>query len=146
MYTCSWKELILSHQKHIKKAVLSVNDSVLFNNTKINRKLSPEARIIVLDNLVATKNAILINKENSVYEIYWLTLEEWGNILYKWAQSNGMTNSVLTVYELLHGNDTKDQEWHDLEEQVFIKVLKLLETKSKCELIEMDGEYGVKFF
>lgn len=146
MYTFSWKELILSHQKHIKKAVLSVNDSVLFNNSKINRKLSPEARILVLDNLVATKNASLVNKENNVYEIYWLTLEEWGNILFKWAQSNGMINSVLTVYELLHGNDAKDQEWHELEEQVFIKVLKLLESKNKCELIEMDGEYGVKFF
>lgn len=95
---------------------------------------------------MTTRNASLVNKENNVYEIYWLTLEEWANILFKWVQVKGMTNSVLTVYELLHGYDTKDEEWHQLEDQVFIKILKLLETKNKCELIEMDGEYGVKFF
>ena len=138
--------MILNHQKHKKQAVLSLSDSQLFHNTKINRKLSAEGRTTVLDELVSTKNASLVNKENNVYEIYWLTLEEWGNIVYKWALGNGMTNSVLTVYELLHGGDVQDQEWHELEDQVFIKVLKHLETKNKCELIEMDGEFGVKFF
>lgn len=92
------------------------------------------------------KNAAAVGKNSGIYEIYWLTLDEWSNVVYNWAQNSGMTNSVLTQYELLNGDDTRDEEFNGLNENVFMKVLKLLESKGKCEVMEIDGSYGVKFF
>jgi ESCRT-II complex subunit VPS25 len=113
-------------------------------NAKVNRSLDRESREMVMNELCRTKNAAGIGKDTGTYEIYWLTLEEWSNVIYTWAVDCGMTNSVLTFFELL--NDHTDQEFYQLNEQVFMKALKHLESKSKCEVIEIDGSYGVKFF
>lgn len=97
-----------------------------------------------MQELCNTKNAAPVGKNTGTFEIYWITLEEWSNVIYSWASNSGMTNSVLTFFELL--NDHPDQEFHQLNEQVFMKALKHLETKGKCEVMEIDGSYGVKFF
>lgn len=99
---------------------------------------------MIMNELCNTKNAAAIGKNSGTYEIYWLTLEEWSNVIYSWAVNSGMTNSVLTFFELL--NDQPNQEFHQLSEQVFMKALKHLESKGKCEVMELDGSYGVKFF
>lgn len=125
--------------------MININDeSELFINAKVNRSLDRESREMIMNELCRTKNAAGIGKDTGTYEIYWLTLEEWSNVIYTWAVNCGMTNSVLTFFELL--NDHTDQEFHQLNEQVFMKALKHLESKGKCEVIEIDGSYGVKFF
>lgn len=140
-----WKELILKYAKHRKQAVININDeSELFINSKLNRSLDRESREMMMNELCNTKNAATVGKNTGTYEVYWLTLEEWSNVIYSWAVNSGMTNSVLTFFELL--NDHQDQEFYLLSEQVFIKALKHLEAKSKCEVMEIDGSYGVKFF
>lgn len=120
------------------------DDSDLFVNEKINRRLDRESREIIMNELCYTKNAAVIGKNTGTYEIYWLTLEEWSNSLYSFAVNNGMTNSVLTVFELL--NDYEKEEFHQLNEQVFLKALRHLESKGKCEVMDISGSYGVKFF
>lgn len=140
-----WKELILKYARTRKQAVINVNDeSELFANSKVNRSLDRESREMIMNELCNTKNAALIGKNTGTYEVYWLTLEEWSNVIWSWAVNNGMTNSVLTFFELL--NDYPDQEFYQLNEQVFMKALKHIESKGKCEVIEIDGSYGVKFF
>lgn len=140
-----WKELILSYAKHRKQAVININDeSELFINSNLNRSLDRESREMVMNELCNTKNAAAMGRNTGTYEIYWLTLEEWSNVIYSWASNSGMTNSVLTFFELL--NDHQDQEFHQLSEQVFMRALKHLEGKGKCEVMEIDGSYGVKFF
>lgn len=127
--------------------MLNVNDDIdLFTNTKINRSLDKEAREMILNELCNSKNAALVGKNTGTYEIYWNTLEEWSIVINSWATNNGMTNSVLTFFELLNGDDTKSEDFHRLSEQVFIKALKHLESRGKCEVMEIDGNYGVKFF
>ena len=142
-----WKELILSYAKHRKQAVININDdSELFTNTKIHRTLDRDTREMILNELCSSKNAAAVGKNSGTYEVYWLTLEEWSNVICDWATNAGMTNSVLTFFELLNGDDTKDQQFHQLNEQVFMRALRHLEGKGKCEVMEIDGNYGVKFF
>lgn len=139
--------MILQYQKYRRQAILNLNDdSELFVNEKINRRLNRETKAVILDEMCQSKNAMAIGKNSGIYEIYWLTLDEWSNVVYSWAQNSGMTNSVLTQYELLNGDDTRDQEFHGLNEQVFMRILKVLESKGKCEVMEIDGSFGVKFF
>lgn len=136
------------YAKHNNQAVININDeSELFSNNKINRTLDRESREMIMNELCKTKNAEIVGAKNSgTYEIYWLTVDEWSNVIYTWAVNCGMVNSVLTFFELLNGDDTKDQPFYQLNEQVFMKALKHLEGKGKCEVIELDGNYGVKFF
>lgn len=137
--------MILKYSKHKKQAVININDdSELFNNGKVKRSLDKESREMILNELCNTKNASPVGKNTGTYEIYWLTLEEWSNVIYAWASNSGMTNTVLTFFELL--NEHRDQEFYQLSEQVFMKALKHLESKGKCEVMEIDGTFGVKFF
>jgi len=127
--------------------VININDELdLFSNGKISRSLDRESREMIMNELVASKNAAAVGKNTGTYEIYWLTLEEWSNVIYSYAVNGGMTNSVLTFFELLNGDDTRDQAFYELDEQVFMKALRHLEGKSRCEVMEIDGSYGVKFF
>lgn len=140
-----WRELILKYAKHRKQAIVNINDeSELFVNEKINRSLDKESREMIMNELCNTKNASVVGKNTGTYEIYWLTLEEWSNAIYSFAVNSGMTNSVLTFFELI--NDYKDQEFFQLHEQILLKALKQLESKGKCEVMDIDGSFGVKFF
>lgn len=140
-----WKELILKYARSRKQAVININDeSELFTNERAKRSLDRESRELIMNELCNTKNAASIGKNSGTYEIYWLTLEEWSQVILTWAVNSGMTNSVLTFFELL--NEYPDQEFYQLNEQVFMKALKHLENKGKCEVMEIDGSYGVKFF
>lgn len=128
--------------------MININDDTeLFTNSKINRSLDKEARELIMNELCNSKNALPVGKNPGTYEIYWNTLEEWSIVINTWATNKGMTGgSVLTFFEILHGDDTRSEEFHRLSEQVFMRALKHLENKGKCEVMEIDGNYGVKFF
>ena len=53
-------------------------------------------------------------------------------------------NTVCTLYEITEGENTADEEFHGLDTEVLIKVLRTLEASKKAELF--DDNQGVKFF
>nr|CAD7431041.1 unnamed protein product [Timema monikensis] len=119
----AWRTLVLEYHRSTKQSVLDIREvqrSPLFNNTSIN-------------NL-------------GQWYIYWHTLEEWGDMVYNWAQNNGMINTVCTLFELTQGDNTCDEEFHGLDTEVLIKALRTLEDEKKAEVIIFDETQGVKFF
>lgn len=50
-----------------------------------------------------------LDKSKAVWEVYWHSLDEWGNMVYSWASNNGMNNSVCTLFELREGDNTADE-------------------------------------
>ncbi|XP_058116042.1 vacuolar protein-sorting-associated protein 25 [Anopheles ziemanni] len=143
----TWKELVLNYQKHMCQALLNIaEDTPLFDNKEISRKLSPDGRLWVMEELAKTGHAATVDKRKQQWEVYWHTLDEWSNILYDWAVANGMTNTVCTTFELVAGDTTVGEEFHGLDEGVLTKALKVLESRGKCEIIVLDDGSGVKFF
>jgi len=67
-------------------------------------------------------------------------------MVYDWVQETGQTNSICTLYEIAFGENTAQLDFHGVDEAVLLSALRLLEEKGRCELIEMDGSHGVKFF
>lgn len=67
-------------------------------------------------------------------------------MVYDWIQETGQTNSICTLYEIISGESSTRLEFHNMDENVLLSALRLLEERGKCELIEMDGSHGVKFF
>lgn len=68
-----------------------------------------EAVLIILEELGKSGNASPLDKNKQRWLVYWHTLEEWGDIIYNWAQENGFIGSVCTLFELTQGEDTTEQ-------------------------------------
>lgn len=96
-----WKALVLDYCKATKQFILDVREvshHPLFNNSNINRKLDIEFILAILSDMCRTENAAPIDKQQNRWEIYWHTLEEWGNIIYNYINDIGAINSVLTLF------------------------------------------------
>lgn len=87
-----------------------------------------------------------LDKKRFQWEIYWHPLDEWAELIYKWAIDTGLTNTVCTMFEIVNGENSVDQEFYGLDEGIVRKALQTLEVKGRCELISMDDAEGVKFF
>jgi len=145
----AWSSLILSYCRHNKKCSLDIADaqsSPLFNNTNINRKLSLDAIQVVLDELHKKGHVEWTDKTRRQCLVMWRTPQEWANIIYRWASSNGMLNTVCTFYELTSGDDTTKEEFHGLDTWLLTRSLKVLEQQKKAEIISLNDSEGVKFF
>lgn len=145
----AWQQLIINYMKANKQSILDIRESQhssLFNNSTINRKLSAESISVILEDMARNGKAAAVDRSRNVWEIYWHSLDEWGNLVYSWACNNGMNNSVCTLFELREGDTTVDEEFHNLDMNVLMKALKSLQMKGKCELIQFDDNQGVKFF
>lgn len=142
----TWANLVMQYQKSLNQPLININDEKtdLFVNKELNRRLNVDGRTQVMDHLERSAHASPLDaKKRDQWEIYWYTLDEWANMLYKWANDNAMLGQVCTTYELTNGDNTTDQEFHGLSNDVLLKALKRLEQSGKCELID---DEGVKFF
>lgn len=140
---------MLDYCKATKKCTVDVREAnalPVFNNAAINRKLDPAFVTAILTDLQRTGNAAATDKQKNRWEVYWHTLDEWGSLIYSYVTSKGFTNTVLTLYELTHGDDAQGEEFFELDNEVLIKALRTLENNGKCELIITDEHEGVKFF
>ncbi len=142
----AWSQLILDYHKHHKTYTLDITEaqsSQLFNNKKINRKLPVDAIYVILEDLRKKGHVEWRDKDRKQCLVMWRTPQEWGNIIYQWISSRGMTNTVCTLFELVNGDDSEGEDFHGLEMEVLMKALRSLESQRKAEII---GDEGVKFF
>ncbi|CAH0383429.1 unnamed protein product [Bemisia tabaci] len=142
----AWKSLVLDYCRSTKQCVIDVreaNNSPVFHNAAISRKLPPEGILLVLEELAASGNAEPLDKTKTRWFIFWRTLQELASIIHTWAKDNGFTNTVCTFYEL---TNTPDQEFSGIDEDVLQKALKELEKQGKAEVILSPEINGVKFF
>ncbi|CAD7089166.1 unnamed protein product [Hermetia illucens] len=142
-----WNNLTRNYYKHRNQSSLDINeDSPLFCNNALKRRLPTEGRLAVMEHLQGTGHAAPLDKRRTNWQVYWHTLDEWAKIIYDWSQRTGQTNSVCTIYEISNGDNSVGEEFHELDQDVVLKALKLLEEQGKCELMLFDDSQGVKFF
>lgn len=121
-----------------------------FYNESIDRRLSLESLKVVIQSLVEKRFAEWVGSGTSLKEretclIYSKPPEQWAQTIYDHVKEKSLQNSILTFYELLEGESTQNCEFHQLDERIFLKALKILERQGKAAVIEMDGNKGVKF-
>uniref|UniRef100_A0A8C2ZD09 Vacuolar protein-sorting-associated protein 25 n=1 Tax=Cyclopterus lumpus TaxID=8103 RepID=A0A8C2ZD09_CYCLU len=108
----AWCSLALSYCRHHKLYTLDVmeaQESPVFNNKKIERKLSMEAIQVVFEELRKKGNLDWLDKNKSRCLVMWRRPEEWGKLIHQWVSKIGMVNSVFTLYELSNGDDTEGE-------------------------------------
>ncbi|KYQ96781.1 vacuolar protein sorting 25 [Tieghemostelium lacteum] len=160
-----WQDLILQYCRFYKKYELDLLECVksnfnLFYNEKINRRLSIESLKEIFDDIVVNGYAEWIDNNSNVKSskghnidksrvlIMWRKPEEWASQIYKWVIDNGQVNSILTIWEIQNGDDSKDQEFHQLNTTILLKALKTLEKQQKAQVFSgnENDNLGVKFF
>ncbi|PQE25570.1 vacuolar -sorting-associated protein [Rutstroemia sp. NJR-2017a BBW] len=154
-----WSSLILAYHSHYRIFRLSISASLnseLFYNARINRRLDEKGVREVLEfmkregraeGVAAAGKAVPRDaKEGDVYWIWWRKPEEWARALEEWVEGTGQKGSVLTLYELVEGEGTRDAEFHGLDPEILQKALAILVKRGKAQVFGQEDQQGVKFF
>lgn len=170
-----WSTLFLSHARAYRSFSLSTS-SDLFTNSAISRSLPLDERREVLAFMVSkgvaawTSNPTPTSASNagstdtaSVYRrqmaaapdsvdtvyLWHSSPAEHGAALLAWADSIGKKNTVLTLWEVLEGNETRNEVFHALPIDMARVVLKSLQKQGKAQLFGGTGGgagEGMKLF
>ncbi|CAJ0949172.1 unnamed protein product, partial [Mesorhabditis belari] len=122
----AWARLVIDYAQHNKLFTLDIKEAEqgeLFHNTKLNRRLSPEGVKAVFEYLEQKKHLEWIDTDHSRCHIYWRTPEEWGALIFEWAQSNGLANQSCTLFEIAHGDDTVAESFHVWRSQILVCIM-----------------------
>ncbi|KAL7817563.1 ESCRT-II complex, vps25 subunit [Trichoderma aethiopicum] len=153
-----WSALVLSYARHhrlFRLVVSSAAESELFCNRAINRKLSPADIREVLDFMRKDGRAEFVRATaggdagtaaGDVVLLYWRKPEEWAALVEAYVEETAQKGSVLTVYELTEGENTRGAEFHGMDNQVLMKALNILVKQGKAQIFGSEDSLGVKFF
>ncbi len=82
--------------------------------------------------------------------LHWRRPSEWAGAIMGYVVDRGMTNSVVTVYELFEGEDTQGEPFHRLPDAVWRRAIAHLEALGRAQLFDSEGGptglSGIKFF
>jgi len=142
----TWCTLVLRWVRHQGTSRVHLSDPLpCFSNPAIERTLSREGISAVLTQLHKSGNLEWLNKEKTMGEVLWQSPSSWADKVYQWAADSSRIGGVCTLYELTRGDDVTDQEFYCLADEVMLKVLKILESQGRAEIIDEADLKGVKF-
>lgn len=147
----TWSTLIIDYCCFKKIASINTNKMInepIFYNKKIDRQLSRESLLVILDYMQSRGSIEWANKEKTDCFIYWKTAEEWSQIIYGWVKETGQLNSILTFYEILEEDANSGRPFYKMDLKLFIRVLNHLNSQNKAEIIgePESSDAGVKFY
>lgn len=152
----SWTEILLKYMKSKKQNILDLKsaiDSDIFNNKKINRKMSIEDARKIIEQMVQSQNAEYIDENNrDKIKVIWRTAGDWGEIIRNWAVSKSLNGTVFTFYDIAEGDDSADQPFYKLPYSDLLEAAKYLDKHKKGKLMTPADknapldEYGLKIF
>ncbi|ORY20836.1 ESCRT-II complex subunit-domain-containing protein [Naematelia encephala] len=142
-----WTALILSWAQHDRIWEINVDAAdgggEVFWNRTISRRLLPASIRAVLGQMVKDGQAVPEPaKQTSTYLLYWRRPEEWGNLIYDWISDNGMTNTILTFYEITDGDLSHTTEFREMPPNILRRALDTLIKKGKAQILSGLGEAG----
>ena len=80
------------------------------------------------------------DSKQTVLLVYWKKPEDWAQLIHQYVLETGQTGSVLTVFELLHGDETADQGKtykYRLEKQSFMKWTRMCSKKRSTRSLNL---------
>ncbi|KAF3071506.1 Vacuolar protein-sorting-associated protein 25 [Trichoderma lentiforme] len=164
-----WSALILAYARHHRLFRITISaaaESDLFFNRGIDRRLSPPDIREVLDFMRKDGRAEFLRPDGAadassssasaaaaaggdVVFLYWRKPEEWAALVEAFVEETAQKGSVLTVYELTEGENTRGTdmaEFHGMDNQVLMKALNILVKRGKAQIFGSEESLGVKFF
>eukprot|EP00457_Paulinella_chromatophora_P012918 gb/GEZN01013171.1/.p1 GENE.gb/GEZN01013171.1/~~gb/GEZN01013171.1/.p1 ORF type:complete len:186 (+),score=28.55 gb/GEZN01013171.1/:127-684(+) len=145
-----WVQFVINYTKHHKKSEINLHEDLktpLFSNPELKRTLSLDTARWVLDVLCQAGYGTWQDEKHTRCGVSWRKFDEWGNAIYKWAQTSGLVGSICTLYEIQAGDVAAGTEFFGLPLEVLLTALRILEKEGRCTLVPGDNlsETGVKF-
>jgi ESCRT-II complex subunit VPS25 len=78
--------------------------------------------------------------------IYWRRPEEWAAALEEWVERTGQKGTVLTLYEIVEGDASRNEEFWGMDMDLLQKSLAVCVKRGKAQIFGAEGSEGVKFF
>ena len=147
-----WSLLIQSYCRHHRLFKLALNeatDSPLFHNSSLRKRLSPSDVKDVIDYMTSKdgeERAEWIGPDKVSAWIWWRKPDDWAGLLEAWVEETGQKGTVLTLYELVDGEATAQQDFYGMEMDVLHKSLNTLVKRGKAQVFGSEDQQGVKFF
>ncbi|KAF4768744.1 hypothetical protein HAV15_002914 [Penicillium sp. str.  len=154
-----WSSLIQSwcrYHHQYRLPLIEAVETPLFHNTALRKRLDLRDAREVIDWMTKSeeeggggRRADLNGAgqgPKTVAWIWWRRPEEWADVLVEWVESTGQRGSVLTVYELIHGEGAMSQEFHGMDTDVMLRSLNVLVKRGRAQIFGGEGQEGVKFF
>ena len=145
-----WRELILNYYTHNKLKTLIVHECPLWSNPNIERKLTNDDIMIIMNDFVKSGNGEWENITTKTRcRILWRQPKQLASDIYEWAKSNGHVNGgICTLYELHSGEDLHGVSFDGIDEDLLKRALTILQEQNKCTIFQGDtsSEDGIKFF
>lgn len=114
-------------------------------NTSINRKLSSEAANTIFE-FMQNKLKMIFPAVKEYYFVLWKNVEEWQQCIYDSVIKHHRVDSLETLDYLMYDEEVANEEYFGIDKDLLVMLLKSLEQKGKCSLLQDDGVYmGVKF-
>ncbi|XP_077112898.1 vacuolar protein-sorting-associated protein 25 [Ranitomeya variabilis] len=157
----AWSSLVLSYCRHNKlytMNVMEIQESPLFNNKKIQRKLSLESVQVVLEELRKKGNLEWLDKNKTRFLIMWRRPDEWGKVIYQWSPEHRNQSQASGIQETKNVMSVENtvapctivmgflSDFHGLDEAMLLRSLEALQLEHKAEIITLNDSKGVKFF
>ncbi len=131
LWANEWADFILEWMSSESLHILNLSDFI--RKTPFKEFYDKTTTFWILgDTLVNKRIAEWLDKEHTSLRVYWRTLEEWADILYKWALSVG---SILLDLQSLIIQESK-QEFATLPPNDLRKVLTIMVSKGLAEWVD----------
>lgn len=147
-----WSTFLQKYCKHnriFKLTIVEALETPLFHNATLKKRLSLKDAKAVIDYMSSKdgdERAEWLGPEKSEAWIWWRKPEEWAALIAGWVEDTGQKGTVLTLYELVEGETTENQEFYHLDMDVLRKSLDTLVKKGKAQVFGTGDQQGVKFF
>ncbi|ETN46340.1 uncharacterized protein HMPREF1541_00524 [Cyphellophora europaea CBS 101466] len=147
-----WSTLIQRYCRHYRLYNLTLVDALdtpLFHNATLKKRLSlADAKAIIehMASAAGDNRAEWVSSEKSAAWIWWRKPEEWADLIAGWVEETGQKGVVLTLYELVEGEATMNQEFYGMDTRILRRALDTLVKKGKAQVFGTEDQQGVKFF
>lgn len=164
----SWSSLLLSYCSHNRIFRLSTSHPI-FHNESLNRRLAPDDVKVLFSYMKEKGRAEFVNlssapaksrasgwipgragaeEEGPKEEVYvfWKTRDEWASEMVEWVEETGQKGTVLTVYEMTEGDQSKGKSWEGMPRDVVRRVLDIVVKRGRGVMFGEEEGLGVKFY
>jgi ESCRT-II complex subunit VPS25 len=146
-----WVRVVVAWAVEMKQSEVLVQKELaqgeLFRNDKIDRRVALEDAVAILDHVATRGNGEWAGNDKSRFLVLTKSLAEWGQLVLNYVDHTGQMGSVLTVFELLQGDDTTHEPFFGMDSTLFMRVLAALEANHQAKVFTASdpAKAGVKF-
>lgn len=138
-----WKSLVLRFCKHRRifrlVASFETTQSAPFTNAEIKRTLPLECMLEIFGKMVNEGLAEWLEPQSEkVLLVYWRSLADWAEILYRWIVETGQQQSVLTFFEI---QNCSNRDLAGIDSVILSKAAAILKNQERTEI--MTDKFGV---